>query len=280
MPAPSQVQGHAVGVATADFEETGAGKANGGVRALNPRPTTLEGERKVIQLISDATAAVAYHCTTLGELAQKMDLSRESLRLRVDALREDGRLRREPCWCATYDVPHVRFHRPDAGVLEAATSVSTAAAAGAAAKAAPHKAAKIAAPVAVASAPLPRVDATPKVPAMISVSAAQVPVQTAVAVSVAARAGGISQVFPAQPDTWALYRVGNAVWRDPVVAWGLWDDTASGKVRTVCGPLVFGGASLEPASGSPGFVGVRIGAFRCLDGERSFDSTAAALEPA
>lgn len=289
MPAQASVVGHGSAQGGPEADDQTPNRTSNSVRALNPRPTTLEGERKVIALISEATVAVDYHCTTLGELAQKMELSRESLRLRVDALREDGRLRREPCWCATYDVPHVRFHRPEPGVLEAATQAAATATATAAAKAPPAKPAKAAAaePVAAVAkpaAPAAPVAAPPAVAVEVRPKAAVVAAAPAVvaapsAAPAAARVAGVSQVFAALPDTWALYRVGNAVWRDPVVAWGVWDDGAGGAAQSICGPLVFGRTALEPASASPGFVGIRIGAFRCLDGERSFDSTAAALEP-
>ena len=103
------------------------------------------------------------------------------------------------------------------------------------------------------------------------------PAQAAAVQPVSSQPGArwqIQQIVPAQPETWALYRLSGTVWRDPVVAWGVWQS----PVGTTAGPLVFSGQSLEPAAASPGFVGVRIGSFRCMDGERTFDIGAAATE--
>lgn len=236
MPAHAQVQARTVGLASPPPTRSNAAL----VRVAKPRSGTVKGEQKVLQYVARATAEQGYKCTTLKELADAVGLSKEALRLRVDALRADGRLRREPCWCGEMDTPHVRFYPPGAGAVEAAGPQPSAAPA-------------YSAP-AYASAPAPVATVQP-----------------------AQQQGArwqIQQIVPAQPETWALYRLSGTVWRDPVVAWGVWQS----PVGTTAGPLVFSGQSLEPAAASPGFVGVRIGAFRCMDGERTFDIGAAATE--
>ena len=70
------------------------------------------------------------------------------------------------------------------------------------------------------------------------------------------------------------------MWRDPIVAWGVWSEQDSGAAKYVAGPLVFGTQGLVAASSLPGFVGVRIGNYRVIDGERSFDANSQAIEPA
>ncbi|MBM4345841.1 MAG: hypothetical protein FJ100_20915, partial [Deltaproteobacteria bacterium] len=124
MPAHATVQARTVGVPS---EPHGAAPSATQHRAANPRATTLDGERKVLHYINQAAGTSDFLCLTLADLGTKVDMTKETLRLRVDALREDGRLRREPCWCATFDVPHVRFYKPDAKVVEAATATAKAA---------------------------------------------------------------------------------------------------------------------------------------------------------
>lgn len=231
MPAHAQVHARTIGLATEGPQaRTPPTRSNASQRkAAKPRAATVAGEQRVLAYIANAAAATGYRCTTLQLLAQEVGLTKEALRLRVDALRADGRLRREPCWCAQFDTPHVRFYPPaEAGAVAAAS-----------AEMAEH-------PAAAADSP-------------------SVQVRSAFA------GWQLRQIMPAQSDTWALYRVAGAVWREPVIAWGMWDEAAAGASRTVVGPLVFGGAELEPAAASAGYVGVRIGGFRCLDGQRSFE---------
>ncbi len=236
MPAHAQVQARTVGLANPPPTRSNAAL----VRVAKPRSGTVKGEKRVIEYVARATAEKGYKCTTLKELADAVGLSKEALRLRVDALRADGRLRREPCWCGEIDTPHVRFYPPgEAGAVETDASAPAYAAA---------------APAYVA-------------PAYVAPAAAQ-------AAPAPTSRWQIQQIVPAQPDTWALYRLSGTVWRDPVVAWGVWQS----PIGSTAGPLVFSGQALEPAAVSPGFVGVRIGAFRCMDGERTFDVGAAATE--
>lgn len=363
-------------------------------RGANPRPTTLEGERKVLQVIATAVGNGDHHCFKLADLAALVDMTKETLRLRIDSLREDGRLPREACWCSTFDVPHARFFKPAPGVLEDAISAASAALAAQAAPGAPasgkarggdgeadeatetkpskvvaakeakpavEKAvadsveplvyprlpgrdrgnklaagivaanpppapiiveqapvaplpppvptvtadgkpaplpgrprkfplavggatapapAAVAAPVAAPVAAKPAAPAAPAPVAAPAVAPALAPAAAQVVVAAAPAVAGIAQLFAAQPDTWALYRVGAAVWRDPVIAWGLWREGAGAEARNVAGPLVFGTTGLEPAANLPGFAGVRVGQYRVLEGERSFDANAQALEPA
>lgn len=329
MPAHATVHARTVGVPA---EVPPAAPVATQHRAANPRATTLEGERKVLHYVNEAAGAADYLCLTLSELGTKVDMTKETLRLRVDALREDGRLRREPCWCATFDVPHVRFYKPDASVVEAAAATARAALANAEAAKAPRAAgssaaaetdgrrsqtppgpesqinsALIATPAgfapgrarkvllsgqtAATSAPA-AVPAVAKPAAAIAVAAPVVvaaakaapePVAVVTAKAspiVVSAALGFSQVFAAQPDSFALYRVGGAVWRDPIVAWGVWAENEGAQAKNVAGPLVFGSHGLVAASSLPGFVGVRMGAYRVLDGERSFDANSQAIEPA
>lgn len=234
MPAHAQVQARTIGITPPPPTRSSPGQA----RATKPRSGTVKGENKVMEYVARVTAEKGYKCTTLKELANAVGLSKEALRLRVDALRADGRLRREPCWCGEIDTPHVRFYPPAEAGAEAAVAAASVPAA---------------APLFVA----------PAAPALAQV-----------AVPVTAVRWQIQQIVPAQPDTWALYRLSGTVWRDPVVAWGVWQS----PLGSTAGPLVFSGQALEPAAASPGFVGVRIGAFRCMDGERTFDLGAAATE--
>lgn len=229
MPAHAQVQARTVGLTNPPPTRSSASL----VRVAKPRSGTVKGEKKVLEYVARATADKGYTCTTLKELADAVGLSKEALRLRVDALRADGRLRREPCWCGEIDTPHVRFYPPGE-----------------------------AAPVAEAAAE----SAAPAAPVLIA--------QAQPAAAVAGARWQIQQIVAAQPDTWALYRLSGTVWRDPVVAWGVWQS----PIGSTAGPLVFSGQALEPAAASPGFVGVRIGSFRCMDGERTFDVGAAATE--
>lgn len=238
MPAHAQVQVRTIGLSLPPPTRANSGLA----RIARPRSGTVKGEKKVLESIARATAETGYTCTTLKELADTVGLSKEALRLRVDALRADGRLRREPCWCGELDTPHVRFYSPDATEDSAAYPQAPAPAF------APAYTAPTSAPAPVAAAPSP-------------------------AAHPAAR-WQIMQIMPAEPETWALYRLSGTVWRDPVVAWGVWQS----PIGNTAGPLVFSGQALEPASASPGFVGVRIGPFRCMDGERTFDMGAAATE--
>ncbi|MSQ85186.1 MAG: hypothetical protein EXR77_20305 [Myxococcales bacterium] len=320
-------------------------------------------------------------------------MTKETMRLRIDSLRDDGRLRREPCWCAKFGIPHARFHRPEAGVLEAAAaavviateafalkaeeraaalaeekaakakpatptdiseavtslidlpadfkpgrprqnplpgyvseaapveaapavappvapkpalaaavvavparaaSVAAVPARAASVAAVPAASAPIAAPsaAAIVAAPSKLPVAVVKAPAVLTPAAAPTalavatpvaPVAAASAVGASVPQGvaeGFSQVFAAQPDSWALYRVGSAVWRDPIVAWGVWAEKSATGFKNVAGPLVFGNAGLVAANSVAGFVGVRLGTYRVLEGERSFDSAAQAVEPA
>lgn len=329
MPAHATVHARTVGIPS---EVPPAAASAPQHRAANPRATTLEGERKVLQCVNDAAGSADYLCLTLAELGSRVDMTKETLRLRVDALREDGRLRREPCWCATFDVPHVRFYKPDAKVVEAAAATAKAAFANAEAAKAPKPIDKVAAdsdgkktqtppgpgtqiasaliatspgfqpgrarkvvlsgaagsvsptatvaPAPAAGAALPA--AAPATVAAPKVAAAASAIAQAAAPIVvsAAAVEGYSQVFAAQPESFALYRVGGAVWRDPIVAWGVWAEKEGGSLKNVAGPLVFGTQGLVSASSLPGFVGVRMGAYRVLDGERSFDANSQAIEPA
>ena len=240
MPAHAQVQVRTVGLSAPPPTRSNAGMA----RLARPRSGTVKGERTVLDFIARATADTGYNCTTLNELAASVGLSTEALRLRVDALRADGRLRREPCWCGELDTPHVRFYAPGQGEDAAA-----------------H----------------PQV-ATPVYPPAYAAPAPALPPPAMAAAAAAGLQPGvrwqIQQIVPAQPETWALYRLSGTVWRDPVVAWGVWQSPAG----NMAGPLVFSGQALEPAAASPGFVGIRVGAFRCMDGERTFDMGAAATE--
>ncbi len=242
MPAHAQVSARTVGLSPAKPATEGGDSARA-PRVLGPRVGTIESERKVIAYFLEQTAATGYKCTTLQEVADAVGVTKEALRLRVDTLRADGRMRREPCWCAAVNTPHVRFFTPSVTLdaLPPAASRATPAAVPAVAPSSERPAVAVAKPVAA-------------------------PARTTV---VSGRQ--IKQLLPAHPDTWALFRVAGAVWRDPVVAWGVWDEVDGGQVRSASGPLVFGGTELEPAAASPGYVGVRIGAYRCLDGKRSFD---------
>jgi hypothetical protein len=249
MPAHAQVPARTVGLNSARpaSEEGDAARTP---RVLGPRVGTIESERKVIAYFLDQTAATGYKCTTLQEVADAVGVTKEALRLRVDTLRSDGRMRREPCWCATVNTPHVRFFTPSV-TLESL----------------PPPPASRATPA-----------ASPALAASAEHAAAAASKQYAAVRMAPAVAGRqLRQLLPAQPDTWALFRVNGSVWRDPVVAWGVWEEMEGHQLRSVSGPLVFGGVELEPASASPGYVGVRIGSYRCLDGNRSFDD-AKALE--
>ena len=403
MPANPTSQPRAVG-ASGETDSNSAAPAASSTnnKPLNPRPTTLEGERKVLQYVVDQLGDAESVCVPLGDLAEVVNMTKETMRLRIDSLRDDGRLRREPCWCTKFGIPHARFHRPDAGVLEAAAAavvtateafalkaeeraaalaeekaakakpaapadisevvtslidlpadfkpgrprqnplpgyvseaapvvVAPAVALPAAPKpaptapvvavavtaapvaapvrvepvvavtvrtapvavvpaasapiAAPSTAAALAAPsklpVAVVSAPAVRTPAAAPTP--LAVAAPVAPAAAAPVVGASVPQGvaeGFSQVFAAQPDSWALYRVGSAVWRDPIVAWGVWAEKSATGFKNVAGPLVFGNAGLVAANSVAGFVGVRLGTYRVLEGERSFDSAAQAVEPA
>lgn len=237
MPAHAQVQARTVGLSNPPPTRSSAALT----RVAKPRSGTIKGEKKVLDYIARATAEKGYKCTTLKELAEAVGLSKEALRLRADALRADGRLRREPCWCGEIDTPHVRFYPPG----EASVAIEDQPA--------------LAAPAYVAPTAATAAAAAPAVAISAPISAARWQIQ---------------QIVPAQPETWALYRLSGTVWRDPVVAWGVWQS----PLGSTAGPLVFSGQALEPAAASPGFVGVRIGAFRCMDGERTFDVGAAATE--
>lgn len=89
------------------------------------------------------------------------------------------------------------------------------------------------------------------------------------------------QIMPALPGTYALRKEEGRFTRDPVPAWGLWEETDKGVVSRAAGPLVVCDGRLEPAEMvAQNFVGVRIG--DCVTDFDSirFDDETALFDPA
>lgn len=89
----------------------------------------------------------------------------------------------------------------------------------------------------------------------------------------------VTQIIPAQPDTFALFReVDGRLLRVPVPAWGIWDsDTYDPKEESTTtghgvGPLVLCRGRLEPAEATLNFAGVRIESCVEFNGVTHYDT--------
>lgn len=108
----------------------------------------------------------------------------------------------------------------------------------------------------------------------------------------------LKQIIPAQPGAYALFRqaahddVPEVTWREPVIAWGLWEEriimqSSSGarvgepRVRMEAGPLILDYGYLTPAvqSNSRSFVGVRVGGYAEGDDMDGWDDKAENEDP-
>jgi hypothetical protein len=177
-------------------------------------------------------------CATTDLLATGLDVAGRTVFRRLERLKAAGAVHISQCACADLPFAHRRF------ALKTAAQTPTVAKAAASAK-----------PLAV------KPESTP-------------------AVAPAAAGIDLRQLVPAQADTWALFRDGRTLWREPVVAWGLWHDGTLGAAGPVGvgGPLIYVGGRLNAAATVPGFAGVRVGAYRCLGEDRTFDDATLAQE--
>jgi hypothetical protein len=97
----------------------------------------------------------------------------------------------------------------------------------------------------------------------------------------------ILQLVPAQKETHALYKDEDGkFWREPVVAWGLWDEwdeTRGGRRvsrrRREAGPLVLVYGHLSPAADTSNFAGVRYGSFVEVEAGGHHDTPDLGIDP-
>ena len=214
------------------------------------RDTSLsQPNAEVYDYLRMRIGSAGHACLVMQNVADALNLNRETTRSRVAALGKSGHVSMQACRCSAMKTVHMRAEMLPTPVREAPVA------------AAPQR------PAPAPSAPAPR-------PATLATSGATTSAQPQAKPApapVALSGGRIQQLLPAQPASFALFRDQGVVWRDPIIAWGLLDNGAAG-------PLVFNGKNLEPAERMPGFCGVRVGPWLSLDDERSFDDGSLAIE--
>ena len=246
-PAPAAVVVAApVAAAVGGTSKPTAVAASGGAR-------TDAGDEALRDWLRDQIGTGTHVCLTNDPIAASLGVAGRTVFRRLDRLKAAGRIDVAACNCAALPNGHRRF------TLGGAVAVAPAAVA------VPRSARALRSVLSVpAAAAVPPALAASAVPALAAAPVAAAPVAAAVPV------GGLRQLVAAAPDTWALFRDGVVLWREPVAAWGLWDANGVG----VAGPLVFQGAGLQPAATIAGYAGVRIGAYRCVGESRTYDGTA------